>query len=321
MTDVRTNQPAGMAMMIAAYLLWAIFPLYFAFISEAGAFEIAAHRIVWTFLFCLAGIVVVTFLRSRRRTADSDDGERPPRIGLRDIIADRRLRTRLVIAGVFVTLNWLIYAGAVITGHTVDAALGYFINPLVTVLFAVLFLGERLRPLQIAALGICLVAVVVMVIGYGQFPWIGLALALTFGMYSFIKYGVPSTIPPLASLASETALLSPIAFCYLVFLQATGASHFLGFSTDYTIALALSGVITAAPLLCFAYGASRLPLTTVGLIQYVCPIGQFAIGVWVFGEPMPLARWIGFALIWVALVFLSTDALLRVRRSREHVAA
>jgi chloramphenicol-sensitive protein RarD len=278
--------------------LWGGFPLYFELLHSAGALEIVAHRIFWTLVFCLFGVTVT-------RTWGK----------VRAAWANRRLVVGLALAGVLVSGNWLLYVAAVLSGHVVDAALGYFINPLVTVILALVVQRERLHRLQFVALGIGTVAVVVIVVGYGQFPWIGLGLALTFGTYALIKSRVGGTVGPLVGLGFEALTLAPLAGLYIVILEVTGRGSFIGHGVNYTVLLALTGVVTAIPLLFFAYGAGHLPLATVGLIQYVTPIGQFCIGVWVFHEAMPTARWIGFGLIWVALVVLSWDGLRSLRRS------
>jgi chloramphenicol-sensitive protein RarD len=295
----RTNEPRGLAAGFAAYLLWSVFPLYFELLNAAGPLEIVAHRIVWTLVVCVLGVTV-------RRSWDK-------------VVAawrDRRLIGRLSLAGVLISLNWLLYIAAILTGHIVDAALGYFINPLVTVVLALVVQRERLRRLQYIALGIGLLAVVVIVVGYGEFPWIGLGLAGSFGTYALIKNRIGSAVSPLVGLGFEALTLTPVALAYIVVLEVTGTGLFLTHSTGYTLGLMATGAVTAAPLLLFAYGSARLQLATVGLLQYITPIGQFALGVWVFHEAMPWARWIGFGLIWVALVALSADALRSLRRPR-----
>jgi len=293
----RTNDARGLAAGVTAYAMWAVFPLYFDLLHEADSVEIVAHRIFWALVFCLAG---VTILRQWGRA--------------KAIWADRRLVGQLVLAGALVSLNWLIYIWAVINGRIVDAALGYFINPLVTVALGLIVLRERLHRLQYLALGVGVAAVAVIVTGYGRVPWVGLGLALTFGLYALMKNRVGTRATPLVGLGCETLTMAPLSLVFLVVLEARGDGFFLGHGVAYTGVLALTGVITALPLLFFAYGAGRLPLATMGLIQYVAPIGQFLIGVLVFHEAMPPARWAGFALIWVALVILGADGLRAARR-------
>jgi chloramphenicol-sensitive protein RarD len=297
MAETRTNDPRGLAAGFASYALWAVFPLYFDVLRAVGALEIVAHRIVWSLLFCVIGVTLTR------------------QWGLvKDLGRDKGLIGRLAVAGVLVSFNWLIYVWAVVHGQTVDAALGYFINPLVTVALGLIVLRERLRRPQYIALAVGLVAVVVIVVGLGRVPWVGLGLALTFGFYALMKNRVGTRATPLVGLGCETLVMAPLSLIYIGYLEAGGDGFFAGHGGWYTAGLAATGVITALPLLFFAYGAGRLPLATMGLIQYVAPIGQFLIGVLVFHEAMPPARWAGFALVWVALVILGADGLRAARR-------
>jgi chloramphenicol-sensitive protein RarD len=277
----------GLLFGLSAYLLWGVFPLYFLLIAAAPPLEVIAHRVLWTFVLCLIG---VTALRQWNQ--------------VRAVVHDRATLLRLVVAGVLVLSNWSIYVFAVLAGHVLDASLGYFINPLVTVMLAVVVLREKPRPLQLTALAIGAVAVLVVVIWYGQIPWVALLLALTFAVYGLIKKQVD--VAPMVGLGLETTLLAPIAATYLIFLSATGVST-LWLNPVHTTALFSAGIVTAFPLLLFAAAARRISLTAVGLLQYACPVMQFILGVTVFGEEMPPARWVGFALIWVALIVLVAD--------------
>jgi chloramphenicol-sensitive protein RarD len=295
----RTHEPHGLGATFAAYGLWGLFPLYFNLLTKAGSAEIVAHRIAWTLVFCALG-VTLTRGWGRVRTA----------------WRDRRLVGHLALAGVLVSANWLLYVFAVLTGHVVDAALGYFFNPLVTVVLAVVVQRERLRPVQVGALGVGLAAVVVIGVGYGQFPWLGVGLAVTFGLYALVKSRVGQAVGPMVGIGFEAATTAPLAIAYIVVLELLGQGSFIGQGLGHTAALAGTGVVTAVPLLFFAYGAARLPLATVGLIQYITPMAQFSLGVWVFHESMPTARWIGFGLIWVALTLLSADMVRTFRRYR-----
>ena len=287
----------GLVLAFSAYLLWGAFPFYFKMLAVAGPFEIIGHRVLWTFVFCAAGVLVW------RETAH-----------LRDVLRDPKLFWGLSAAGVLVTVNWSIYVWGVLNDHIVDAALGYFINPLFTVALAVFVLRERLRRAQWIAVIVGAAAVVVITIGYGQVPWVALSLAVTFGIYGLVKKQVGGRVSPLVGLTVETLMLTPIALAYLVWLQATGASNFVAHGPGLTVGLALAGAITAIPLLLFASASSRIPLSMMGLIQYLTPTIQFAIGVWVNHEVMPTARWIGFGLVWVALVLLTVDSLRAARR-------
>lgn len=292
----QTLDRTGLALGLSAYLLWGFLPLYFPLLSPAGPVEIIAHRVVWSLIFCLV-ILRVTGTWGAFTSA----------------FRNRRMLATLSLAGVLVGTNWLVFVHGVLTGHTVDTALGYYINPLVTVALAVLALGERLRRAQWVALGVGAVAVVVITVGVGRLPWIALALAATFGLYGLIKNRVGRTVPAVASLAVETAVLAPLALGYLMWLAGTGTGAFGAHGTGHALALAASGVITAVPLLLFGGAARRLPLSVVGMLQYLAPTLQFLVGVLWFGETMPLARWVGFGLVWLALVILTADGL-RVSR-------
>lgn len=296
------NEPTdtkGLLFAVSAYLLWGAFPFYFAFIKAAAPVEIIGHRVVWSFLFCLAGVLIWREVPQLRQT-----------------LRDRRLFAGLALAGALVSVNWLIYVWGVLNDHVVDAALGYFINPLITVSLAIVVLGERLRPVQKIALGIGALAVLVIAVGYGQVPWVALALAGTFATYGLVKKRVGGRVTPLVGLTVETTLLSPVALSYLIWLQSVGQGTFLNHGTGHTLALAAAGAVTAIPLLLFAAASSRIPLSMMGLIQYLTPVLQFAFGVWINHEVMPTPRWIGFGLVWVALVLLTVDSL-RASRPRD----
>jgi len=280
---------------VGAYASWGLFPAFFPLLRPASAFEILAHRIVW----CLAlMVVVITVVR---------------RLG--DI---RRITGRtwllLTLASALISVNWVIYIYAVNNGHVVDAALGYFINPLVTVALGLLVFRERLNRAQFAALAIAVIAVVVLTVEVGAPPVIGLGLALSFGLYGAIKKVVP--VDPRVSVGIEAGLAAPFAVGYLVVLQVTGQATFTDHGPGHVVLMILSGVFTAVPLLLFAAAAQRLPLVTMGLLFYLTPAMQLTWGVFVGHEPMPLARWLGFALIWVALAVFSADALWRARVDR-----
>lgn len=285
----------GLVAGVAAYLLWGALPLYFPLLEPADPVEIIAHRVVWSLLLCL-----VLLLATRTWGAFTA------------LLRDGRVLLPLGVAAVLLAVNWLVFVHGVTTGHVVDAALGYFINPLVTVALAVVVLGERLRAVQWVAVGFGVAAVAVITAGYGRLPWIALVLAGSFGTYGLIKSRLGPRVAALPGLAAETALLTPVAVGYLVWLQVVGAGTF---APDlHGLALVGTGVLTAVPLLLFNSAARRLPLSTVGLLQYLAPVLQLAIGVLVAGEEMPPARWWGFGLVWVALVVLSVDGLRQARR-------
>ena len=219
----------------------------------------------------------------------------------------------------FIYVNWQVYILAVLTGRVLEGALGYFINPIVTVLLGVLLLREKLRPAQWTAVGISLVAVLVLAIGYGQFPWISLTLAFSFGFYGLIKKRIGPRVDAVSGLSLETAWLLPVAVVQLVIVGTVSGVTLGTVSTWHTLAIIGSGVITAIPLLLFAGAARRLPLITLGLVQYLAPLLQFVFGAFLLGEAMPPERWVGFGLVWVALVVLTADMLIAGRASRRAV--
>ncbi|MHB1062923.1 MAG: EamA family transporter RarD [Georgenia sp.] len=289
---------AGLAFGLAGYLLWGGFPLYFRLLERAGAVEIVAHRAVWSLAFCLLVLALTRTFAT-----------------LRAALADRRAVATLALAAALVAVNWLVYVYGVNTGRTLDAALGYFINPIVTVLLAVVVLGERLRPLQWAAVGVGAAAVVVIAVGYGQLPWISLTLAASFGLYGLTKNRAGRTVAALPGLAVETAALLPVAVGYLVWLTATGAATFGSQGPEHTLLLLLAGPLTAVPLLLFGAAARRLPLSVVGMLQYLTPVLQMVVALAVFHEPMPPERWAGFVLVWVAIALVTADGLRRRART------
>lgn len=286
----------GMTLGIACYVMWGALPLYFPLLEPAGALEIIAHRIVWSLLFCLVLLLATRQLRDFRK-----------------VFASRRLLLTLTVGAALMAGNWVIYVLAVTSGHVIDASLGYFINPFVTVLLAVLVLKERLRPTQWVALGFGLAAVIVITVGLGSVPWLSLGLALTFGFYGLIKNRVGPHVAAVPSLAVETAVLTPLALGYLIWLTSQGMSTVLHDGAGHALLLASSGIVTALPLLCFGAAARILPLRVLGMLQYIAPILQLLVGVLVFDEHMAPLRWLGFALVWVALTILTVDA---VRASR-----
>jgi chloramphenicol-sensitive protein RarD len=296
MSERRTGVLAG----LAAYVLWGLFPLYFPLLEPAGGVEIVAHRIVWSLLFIALLLSVLRGWPQVRRA-----------------LADRRTLGVLAGAAVLITGNWLTFVIAVNSDHVVDTSLGYFINPLVSVLLGVLVLGERLRGLQWAAVATAAVAVLVLTVDSGRPPWIALLLAGTFGAYGLLKKLVRVEAAP--GLFVETLLLVVPAMVVLAVLQVRGASSLGEAGAGHVVLLATSGIATAVPLLLFAASTRRIPLSTVGLLQYVTPLMHLAIGVFVNGEPMPPARVVGFAVVWVALVLFTVDSLRAGRAARRAV--
>jgi chloramphenicol-sensitive protein RarD len=280
---------------VAAYGLWGAFPLYFPLLQPSGPIEILAHRIVWSAL-----VMVLLVLALRRRTA------------LRNLLRDRRTTLLLLLAAATITANWGTYIYGVNSERVVETSLGYFINPLVTVLMGVVILGERLRAAQWAALGVGFVAVAVLTWDYGRPPWVALVLAFSFGTYGLAKK--TAGVGAVESLAVETAMIAPFALGFLFWLGASDGAHFASEGIGHVLLLMSAGVVTAIPLLLFGGAATRLSMTSLGLLQYLAPILQFGLGITVLGEDMPPGRWVGFALVWLALAAFTWDALRERRR-------
>ena len=289
----------GTAYGFLAYGIWGMFPLYFAALEPSGAWEILAHRILWTLAVCALVLLV-----------------RRDLVWIRPFVRNRRLVLGISAAALVLSLNWVVYVYAVLTARTYEAALGYFLNPLITIALGVLVLRERLRPLQWAAVAVGAVAVVVMAVGGGAFPWIAVVLALSFGSYGLLKNRVGRSLDALHSLVAETAVMTPVALGILAVAMTTGATTFLGHGGGHTVLLVASGVVTAVPLLFFAAAARRIPLVTIGLLQFLTPVLQLVVGVVVLDEHVTAARWVGFAVVWVALVMLSVDSLRTARAAR-----
>ncbi|WP_344246234.1 EamA family transporter RarD [Isoptericola hypogeus] len=299
MTPPSSPDRWGLPLGLSAFLLWGAMPLFFPLLEPAGAVEIIAHRVVWSLVFCLVLLAATRTFRSF-------------------VAALRAPRTlgALAVASVLILVNWTTYVYAVLSGHVLDAALGYFINPLLTVLLGVVVLRERLRVAQWVALGFGAAAVVVISAGVGGLPWIALTLAGAFGLYSLVKNRVGRDVGALPGLAVETAVATPFALGYLAWLGATGVGTFTTEGAGHALLLAACGVITGLPLLLFSAAARRLPLSVVGMLQYLTPVLQFLLGLLVFGEHMPPTRWAGFALVWVALVVLTVDGTHHARAAR-----
>ncbi|MEU9760997.1 EamA family transporter RarD [Streptomyces sp. NPDC047985] len=295
------EQRAGLLSGIGAYGLWGLVPLFWPLLKPAGAIEILAHRMVWSL-----GVVGVALLVLRRWSWLGALVRQPRKLGL------------ITAAAAVITVNWGLYIWAVNEGHVVEASLGYFINPLVTIAMGVLLLGERLRPAQWVAVGTGTAAVLVLAIGYGRPPWISLTLAFSFATYGLVKKKV--AMGGLESLTAETAVLFLPALGYLLWLGARGESTFGSEGLGHTALLAATGVVTATPLVLFGAAAIRVPLSTLGLLQYLAPVFQFVLGILYFHEEMPPERWAGFALVWLALILLTWDAFRTARRTRAEAA-
>ena len=293
-----TRQRDGFLAAAAAYGLWGLLPAYFVALDPSGPVEILALRIVLSLVFCL---VILAIMRRLSRTTA--------------LLRDRNILKLSALAAVLILINWSVYVYASLNQFIVEAALGYFINPLVTVALGVIVLKEKLRPLQWGALSLAVAAVVVLAVGYGSVPVISLTLAFSFGFYGFVKNRMGPAVKSLDSLTLETLWLAPIALGLLVWVYFTSGLSLGTLGPWHTALLLMAGAVTSIPLLFFGAAARRLPLSVIGLMQYLAPIMQFTFGVAIMGEPMPLERWIGFSLVWVALVILSVDALSH-RRNR-----
>lgn len=280
---------------IIAYVVWGFFPLYFKILRPAGAVEILAHRIVWSALF-VAGLL--TALRSWPRIAALR--HRP------------RTLVGITLAAVLIGVNWGVYIYAVNSSHVVEASLGYFITPLLSVAFGLVIFSERLRATQWSALALGALAVVVLTVDYGRLPWIALTLACSFACYGLVKKRLG--LPPADGLFVESAVLGVPALGYLGWLVWSGNSTFEHGSGWHALLLAASGAITAVPLLLFAGAANRIPMTGLGILQYIAPVLQLLCGVVIYSEPMPAAQLAGFSLVWLALIMFTWDAVRHARR-------
>ena len=278
-----------------AYLLWALFPLYFPLLEPAGAVEILAHRFVWTLVFM---VIALSFMRAWPELK----------------AASAKTWGTIFIAALLISVNWGVYVYLVNNGQVAEAALGYFINPLVSVLLAMIFFRESISRLQLGSVILATIAVIVLTIGVGHPPLGALALAFSFGFYGLMKKRV--SLSSAASLTAESAVITPIALAYILWLSSNGQSTFTSEGTGHTLLMMSAGVATAIPLLLFGEGAKRLPLATLGLMQYLTPVLQITLAVTVLGEQLEPERWIGFFIIWGAVALFICDLILKMRRQR-----
>ena len=292
-----SSRTSGVVAGIGSYFLWGFLPLYFVTLGSTGPWEIVSWRILWSLVFCLAILAVTKQLRSTF-----------------EVMRDRKLIGYTLAAGILIYINWQFYIIANLTGHIVEGSLGYFINPLVTILLGVLVLGERLRPLQWVSMALAAIAVIILIVGYGQVPWLSFILAGSFGVYGLVKNRLGGRLNATQSLTVETAWLVPVAVVLVSVEAAAGTLNFGAHDMWSTVLLIGLGPVTAIPLLLFGFASSKVPLSWMGFMQYVAPTLQFLIGVFVMHEPMPPVRFLGFALVWVGLVALMIDAVLRNRR-------
>ncbi|QZY29491.1 EamA family transporter RarD [Nocardioides coralli] len=289
------DSPRGLAYGAAAYAMWGLFPLYWPLLQPAGAVEILAHRVLWSL------VTVVRVVVALRRGA-----------AVLAVLRDPRARLLLLGAAAVISVNWGAYIWGVNNGRVVETSLGYFINPLVTVLMGVLVLQERLRRLQWLAVGLAAVAVLVLTIDYGRPPWVALVLAFSFATYGLAKK--QAGVDAVESLTVETVYVGPVAATYIAWLLMTGSTEFGANGVGHASLFLTTGIVTVIPLLCFGAAAIRVSMVSIGLLQYIAPVLQFALGVFWFGEAMPASRWIGFVLVWIALVVFTYEAATHRRR-------
>lgn len=295
----RDREHGGIGYGLAAYGLWGAVPLFWPLVARAGSVELLAHRVVWSLVISVGLALAVL-----------------PKGWLRPYL-NRRTLAMLGLAAAAVSVNWGVYIWAVNHGHVVETSLGYYINPILSILIGVIALGERMALLQWISVGLAGVAVVVLTVEYGRLPWISLVLATSFATYGVLKKQINGGA--VETLTIESALLTPIAVGYLIFLQATGALTFGHLGWAHNLLLIATGVVTVVPLLFFAAAATRLPLSTLGLLQYLAPTIQFVLGIGYFHEVMSTGRWVGFGLVWLALMLMTGHGLHRAhtgRRSR-----
>ena len=287
----------GLLFGVSAYTLWGLFPIYWPLLKPANALEIVSHRAVWTLVFCFIILALTKTLKSTL-----------------SLLKRPKIVAGLFLGSILISINWIIYIYAANNEHVVEASLGYYINPIVVIATGVIVLKEKMRPLQWLAVGIATLGVAVLTIDYGRLPWIALGLALSWGSYGLVKKQLG--LGALEGLSIETLLSSGFYLAYLIWLGNKGEGHFT-YSLTLTLLLIGGGAVTAIPLLLFNGSTNRLPLTLIGLLQYITPTIQFCIGVWYYNEDMSTARWVGFLIIWVALMSLATD-LVKSSRSVDH---
>jgi len=300
-----STKSAGTLYTIGAYLLWGVFPLYFLLLDPTGPFEVVAWRLLLTLVFC---ILLLAVTRGWEK--------------LRVIWRQPKLLVLTALAGALIYINWQVFVIAAMSGHVVETSLGYFINPIFTVLLGVLVLHERIRMAQWVAIGIAAVAVGVIIVAYGSFPWIALSLTASFGLYGLVKKKIGPSVDAVSGLTLESFWMIPIAAVILVVVAQDGHGITMGtVSPLHTVLLSCAGIATAVPLLLFAAGTRRVDLSLIGMIQFITPIMQFLLGWAVLREPMPAERWIGFILVWIAIAVFVVDLLVQKGRGRREAAA
>jgi chloramphenicol-sensitive protein RarD len=300
--EKRSEHSIGLINGFIAYIIWGAVILYWPYLAPAQPLEILAHRILWSLLF-----VAVILIYQKRI------------VSLRVVLKNSRQMKLLAMASLLIGFNWGLFIWASMNGHVLDSSLGYYITPLLNVALGVFFFKEKLRKMQWIAIGIAAFAVLFITIAMGVLPWVALSLSTSFAMYGYVKK--LANVEALESLMIETLILTPIAIGYLIWLQFNGGNTFLAYGLDHTLWMASAGIVTAIPLLAFGVAIVRLPLTTLGMLQYIGPTIQFFVGIWLTQEAMPQLRFIGFAITWVALVILTIDALRNRRNVNKSLVA
>jgi chloramphenicol-sensitive protein RarD len=295
------NMNKGILYGIGAYLLWGVFPIYWKFLHVVPALQVISHRIGWSFL------VLMIYILATRQWME-----------FRAAAFNGKTIAIYAVAGVLLSINWLVYVWGVNAGFIVETSLGYFINPLLSVLMGVIFLRERLRPTQWLPVVVAAIGVIYLTFVYGRLPWIALSLALSFGLYGLIKKLAP--LGSLYGLTLETGMIFPAALIFLLFAQSTGDGAFLHAGMQVDLFLIGTGIVTTIPLLMFASAAKRIPLSMVGILQYIAPTIQFLLGVFLYKEPFDRAHFIGFGIVWVALVIFWVENYLANRAPVEPIA-
>lgn len=280
---------------LLAYLMWGVFPLFFPLLEPSTPVEIIGHRIVWTAVFM---VLVVMLTRKWKEVKQCTAQE----------------WMLVALAGVLVAVNWLVYVWSVNNGHVAEAALGYFINPLVSVLLGVIFLGESLSRLQAASVALAGIAVLVLTFVGGNFPFLALSLAFSFGFYGLVKKRI--RLSATASLTAETLVVLPVALGYLLYLEAQGVGTFGHISVSHSLLLMSAGLVTALPLIFFGMATKVIPLSTIGIMQYLTPTIQMLMAVFLFEEQLEPVRWLGFVIIWISVALYIADVVLTRRRFR-----
>lgn len=300
MTDEAVRAKQGVIFALAAYTFWGVAPVYFKLVKQVPAFEILAHRIIWAFVLVL--VLIIAMRRMDR---------------ILPIVRRPKLILRLAIATVLLGGNWFLFIWAINTDHLLDASLGYYINPLLNVAIGMAFFGEKMRRLQLVAIALAVTGVAIQVITFGAVPWVAIALAASFATYGAIRKRLP--VDSISGLWLETAILTPVMLCYLVFFADSSASDLSANSWQLNGLLVAAGLVTTIPLLCFTAAAQRIRYSTLGFFQYIAPSLMFLLAVLAYGEPLEQSKLLTFVIIWSALALYTIDSILQRQRNRRTI--